>query len=127
MFLDPATGDVIASCPDFSEADTIAAIMAAEQAFGSFRSLTGRERSKLLRRWYELASENIQDLATLVTWENGKPLSEAIGEVKYAIAFLEWFSEEAPRISGDTILASDPQKRISTFKEPIGVCALITP
>lgn len=124
---DPASGEIIAACPDFDEADTAAAIEAAQHAFAGFRSLTGRERSKLLRRWYDLAAENIEDLATLITWENGKPFAEAMGESKYATSFLEWFSEEAPRICGDTIQASNSSNRISAFREPIGVCALITP
>ncbi|KAF7558029.1 hypothetical protein G7046_g5925 [Stylonectria norvegica] len=124
---DPATGEFIALCPDFNENDTEAAIEASSGAFASFKALTGRERSKILRKWYDLAVESADDLSILVTWENGKPLTEATGEVKYALGFLEWFSEEAPRVSGDTILASNPNNRISTYKEPIGVCALITP
>ena len=89
--------------------------------------MTGRERSKLLRKWYDLVIENTDDLAAVLTWENGKPLQEAKGEVKFAAGFLEWFSEEAPRVAGDTFLASNANNRISTFKEPVGVCALITP
>ncbi|KAH6692588.1 Aldehyde/histidinol dehydrogenase [Plectosphaerella plurivora] len=124
---DPATGDLIGTCPEFDSADTEKAISAAAAALAEFRSTTGRERSKLLRRWYDLAVENADDLATLITWENGKPLADARGEVTYASNFLEWFSEEAPRQYGDTIPASVPGNRVWTIKEPVGVAALITP
>jgi succinate-semialdehyde dehydrogenase/glutarate-semialdehyde dehydrogenase len=89
--------------------------------------VTGRQRSKLLRKWYDLIVQNSEDLATIITWENGKPLVDALGEIKYAASFLEWFSEEAPRVYGETIPASIPGSRIMTIKEPIGVCGLITP
>ncbi|KAK3394237.1 succinate-semialdehyde dehydrogenase NADP+ [Podospora didyma] len=124
---DPATGKLIGTCPEFAKQDTERAIDAAEVAFESFRKTTGRERSKLLRRWYDLMVENAEDLATLITWENGKPLADAKGEVTYAANFFEWFSEEAPRIYGDTIPSSTPGNRVWTIKEPVGVCALITP
>jgi succinate-semialdehyde dehydrogenase / glutarate-semialdehyde dehydrogenase len=80
-----------------------------------------------LRKWYDLAVDNADDLAAILTWENGKPVAEALGEVGYANSFLEWFSEEAPRVAGDTLASSNPANRISTYREPIGVCALITP
>ncbi len=96
-------------------------------AFESFRTKTGRERSKLLRRWYDLMTENAEDIATLITWENGKPTADAKGEAAYAAGFLEWFSEEAPRVYGDTIPSSVPGNRVWTMKEPVGVCGLITP
>ncbi|KAK2044544.1 succinate-semialdehyde dehydrogenase [Colletotrichum somersetense] len=124
---DPATGDKIASCPEFDKADTDAAIAAASAAFETFRTKTGRERSKLLRRWYDLMMENADDLTTLITWENGKPVADAKGEVAYAANFFEWFSEEAPRVYGDTIPSSVPGNRVWTVKEPVGVCGLITP
>ncbi|TDZ33871.1 Glutarate-semialdehyde dehydrogenase DavD [Colletotrichum spinosum] len=124
---DPATGDQIGTCPEFDKADTDAAIAAASTAFDSFRTKTGRERSKLLRRWYDLMVENTEDLTTLITWENGKPVADAKGEVTYAANFFEWFSEEAPRIYGDTIESSVPGNRVWTMKEPVGVCGLITP
>jgi succinate-semialdehyde dehydrogenase / glutarate-semialdehyde dehydrogenase len=89
--------------------------------------MTGRERSKILRKWYDLMVENAEDLATLITWENGKPLADSKGEVTYAANFFEWFSEEAPRVYGDTIPASVPSNRVWTVKEPLGVCGLITP
>ncbi|KAJ2905718.1 Glutarate-semialdehyde dehydrogenase DavD [Zalerion maritima] len=103
---DPATGEFIGTCPEFGKEDTEIAIETAYTAFESYRTKTGRERSKLLRRWYDLMLENHDDLATLITWENGKPAADAKGEVTYAANFLEWFSEEAPRIYGDTIPSS---------------------
>lgn len=125
--LDPATGALIGACPEFDTQDTESAIAAAEEAFEKFRHTTGRERSKLLRKWYELMIENSDDLAALITWENGKPTADAKGEVTYAANFFEWFSEEAPRIYGDTIPSSTPGNRVWTIKEPVGVCGLITP
>ncbi|RYP17973.1 hypothetical protein DL765_004192 [Monosporascus sp. GIB2] len=124
---DPSTGELIGSCPEFDVKDTEKAIAAAAAAFESFRTKTGREKSKLLRKWYDLTVENAEDLATLITWENGKPLTDAKGEVTYAANFFEWFSEEAPRIYGDTIPATVPGNRVLTIKEPVGVCGLITP
>lgn len=124
---DPATGEFIGSSPEFDAHDTKLAINAAEAAFEPFRKLTGRERSKLLRKWYDLMMENHEDLATLVTWENGKPIADARGEVTYAANFFEWFSEEAPRVYGNTIASSVPGNRVWTLKEPVGVCGLITP
>lgn len=125
--VDPATGSLIGTCPEFGARDTENAIGEAEAAFEKFRKTTGRERSKLLRKWYELVVENADDLATLITWENGKPTADAKGEVTYAANFFEWFSEEAPRIYGDTIPSSIPGNRVWTIKEPVGVCGLITP
>jgi succinate-semialdehyde dehydrogenase/glutarate-semialdehyde dehydrogenase len=81
----------------------------------------------MLRKWYDLVMENSDDLATIITLENGKPLADAKGEVTYAANFFEWFSEEAPRIYGDTIPASIPGNRVVTYREPVGVCGLITP
>lgn len=81
----------------------------------------------MLRKWYQLTVDNADDLAKLITWENGKPLADAKGEAAYAAGFFEWFSEEAPRSDGDTINASIPGNRIFTIKEPVGVCGLITP
>ncbi|KAK4136815.1 succinic semialdehyde dehydrogenase [Trichocladium antarcticum] len=124
---DPATGALIGTCPEFDTQDTESAIEAAEEAFDKFRHFTGRERSKLLRKWYDLMVENADDLAALITWENGKPMADAKGEVAYAANFFEWFSEEAPRIYGDTIPSSTPGNRVFTIKEPVGVCGLITP
>jgi succinate-semialdehyde dehydrogenase/glutarate-semialdehyde dehydrogenase len=108
-------------------ADTEAAIAAAEAALPSFRKTTGRERSRMLRKWYQLMVDNADDLAKLITWENGKPIADAKGEVSYAASFFEWFSEEAPRVYGNTIPASIAGNRVFTIKEPVGVCGLITP
>ncbi|KAK3693519.1 succinate-semialdehyde dehydrogenase NADP+ [Podospora appendiculata] len=124
---DPATGEFIGTCPEFDAADTEAAIRHAEAAFETYRKTTGRERSKLLRRWYDLMVANADDLATLIAWENGKPLADAQGEVAYAANFFEWFSEEAPRNYGNTIPSSTLGNRVWTIKEPVGVCGLITP
>ena len=81
----------------------------------------------MLRKWYDLMVENSDDIAKLITWENGKPLADAKGEAAYAASFFEWFSEEAPRVYGDTIPATVPGNRVWTIKEPVGVCGLITP
>ncbi len=124
---DPATGQVIGISPECDTKDAEAAVAVAAKAFESFRHKTGRERSKLLRRWYDLLVENTEDIATLITWENGKPLADARGEAVYAANFFEWFSEEAPRIYGETIPSSVPGNRVYTIKEPVGVCGLITP
>ncbi|MCJ1243803.1 succinate semialdehyde dehydrogenase NADP+ linked, partial [Trapelia coarctata] len=111
----------------FTKEDTDHAIKVAAEAWPSFRKTTGRERSRMLRKWYQLMMDNADDLAKLVTWENGKPFADAKGEVTYAANFFEWFSEEAPRNYGDTIEASIPGNRVFTVKEPVGVCGLITP
>ena len=125
--LDPANDELIGTCPECDVVDTDNAIAAASEAFASFKTKTGRERSRLLRKWYDLMVENVDDLAKLITWENGKPLADAKGEATYAANFLEWFSEEAPRTYGDVIPASVAGNRVHTIKEPIGVCGLITP
>ncbi|KAF2656700.1 succinic semialdehyde dehydrogenase [Lophiostoma macrostomum CBS 122681] len=124
---DPSTGKPIGTMPEMDAADTEAAIAAAAEALPSFRKLTGRERSRLLRKWYQLMVDNADDIAKLITWENGKPLADAKGEVTYAANFFEWFSEEAPRVYGSTIPASVAGNRVYTIKEPVGVCGLITP
>lgn len=125
--IDPASGQVIGKCPEFAKDDVDEAIQAAATALSSYRNITARERARMLRKWHDLMKENSDDLAKLITWENGKPLADAAGEVAYAAGFFEWFSEEAPRIDGDTISASIPGNRIFTIKEPVGVCGLITP
>ncbi|WPH01881.1 glutarate-semialdehyde dehydrogenase davd [Acrodontium crateriforme] len=124
---DPASGKVIGTMPEMDKTDVDAAIKAAADALPAFRKTTGRERAKMLRKWYQLMVDNADDLAKLITWENGKPLADAKGEVSYAANFFEWFSEEAPRVYGDTIPASVPGNRVFTIKEPVGVCGLITP
>ncbi|KAF5689566.1 succinate-semialdehyde dehydrogenase (NADP+) [Fusarium denticulatum] len=124
---DPSTGKLIGTCPEFNSKDTQLAISAAADAFPSFCAKTGRERSKLLRAWYDQMAANAEDIAKIITWENGKPIADAKGETTYAANFLEWFSEEAPRVYGDTIPSSVPGNRVWTIKEPVGVCGLITP
>lgn len=127
LYVDPSTGILIGTCAECDAQDTKLAIKAAADAFPAFRSLTGRERAKMLRKWYDLMVENADDIAKLITWENGKPVAEAKGEAAYAANFFEWFSEEAPRTYGDTIPATVPGNRVWTVKEPVGVCGLITP
>lgn len=124
---DPSTGKLVGVAPEFDVEDTQKAIDAAAAAFPSFKLQTGRERSKMLRKWYDLMVANSEDIAKLITWENGKPLADAKGEATYAANFFEWFSEEAPRTYGDTIPASVVGNRVVTIKEPVGVCGLITP
>ncbi|KFH43499.1 Glutarate-semialdehyde dehydrogenase-like protein [Hapsidospora chrysogenum ATCC 11550] len=124
---DPGTGELVGTSPEFNTDDTEAAIAAAAAALPSFRSKTGRERARMLRRWYDEMTANADDIATLITWENGKPIADARGEAAYAASFFEWFSEEAPRAYGDTIPATVPGNRVFTRREPVGVCGLITP
>nr|WP_176591543.1 NAD-dependent succinate-semialdehyde dehydrogenase [Sphingobium sp. EM0848] len=123
----PATGAVLAVLPRCKEAETDRAIEAANRAFGQWRKTSAQHRADILRRWYELMVAAREDLARLITLEEGKPLSEALGEVDYAASFLRWFSEEATRVRGDTIPAKLTSQRIVTLKQPIGVCAAITP
>jgi succinate-semialdehyde dehydrogenase/glutarate-semialdehyde dehydrogenase len=124
---DPSTGKVIGAMPEMNKDDTEEAIKAASAAFQSFKKTTGRERSRMLRKWFNLIQENSEDIAKLITWENGKPFADAKGEVSYAASFFDWFSEEAPRVYGDTIPSSVPGNRVYTLKQPVGVCGLITP
>lgn len=125
----PANDQRIGGCPDFSVDETNRAIDAAAAAFSAFRDTTPRDRARLLRRWFDLVMANADDLAILLTLENGKPLGEARGEIVYAASFLEWFSEEAPRVYGDTVPAANRPgaSQFVTVREPVGVCALITP
>lgn len=123
----PATGEVIGRVPALGRTETCDAIEAADVAFTSWRKRTAKERSRILRNWFDLVLENQEDLARLMTLEQGKPLTESRGEVLYAAAFLEWFSEEAKRVYGDTIPQPDNSKRIVVIKQPVGVVACITP
>ncbi|PZW66867.1 glutarate-semialdehyde dehydrogenase /succinate semialdehyde dehydrogenase [Pseudomonas sp. URMO17WK12:I1] len=123
----PATGEVIGSVPKMGAAETRRAIEAADKALPAWRALTAKERSAKLRRWYELMLENQEDLARLMTIEQGKPLAEAKGEIAYAASFIEWFAEEAKRVYGDTIPGHQADKRLIVIKQPIGVTAAITP
>jgi len=123
----PATGEIIGSVPKLGAAETHEAIEAANRAFPSWSKKTGKERAIVLRKWFDLMMENQEDLARLMTLEQGKPLTESRGEVAYAAAFLEWFGEEAKRVYGDTIPGHQADKRIVVIKQPIGVVACITP
>jgi len=125
--INPASGAVVARVADLGTAETRAAIAAAERALPDWRSQIAKTRAQLLRRWYELIIEHQQDLAYIMTVEQGKPLSEALGEVLYGASFIEWFSEEARRVYGDIIPAHGPDKRLLTIKQPVGVTAAITP
>ena len=123
----PATGAVIASLPDMGVAETREAIEAADAAWPEWRQKTGKERAGILRKLFFLMMENQEDLAQLITAEGGKPLAESRGEVAYGAAFIEWFGEEAKRTYGDLIPATFSDRRIVADKQPIGVCAAITP
>ncbi len=123
----PATGEVIGSVPNCAGAETRRAVDAAEAALPAWRKLTGKERASLMRRWFDLILANQEDLATIMTTEQGKPLAEARGEIAYGASFIEWFSEEAKRAYGDVIPQHQADKRIVVIKQPIGVCAAITP
>ncbi|HEX9873149.1 MAG TPA: NADP-dependent succinate-semialdehyde dehydrogenase [Deferrimonas sp.] len=123
----PANGKALGTVPKMGEVETRRAIEAAQRAFPAWRAKTAQERSNLLRKWYELLLENQEDLAVLMTAEQGKPLAEARGEIAYAASFIEWFAEEGKRIYGDVIPPHQGDKRILVLKEPIGVCAAITP
>src|SRR6188474_45223 len=124
---DPATGVVIGTVPRLSGIETREAIDAAARAFPAWRKKTAKERAAVLRRWFELMIASQDDLARLMTLEQGKPLTESRGEVAYAASFLEWFGEEAKRVYGDTIPGHQPDKRLVVIKQPIGVVACITP
>ena len=123
----PARGDVIAQVADFTRAQAAEAIAAAQAAQKEWAARTGKERSVILRKWYDLMMENAEDLALILTAEQGKPLAEARGEVTYGASFIEFFAEEAKRIYGETIPGHQPDKRITVLKQPIGVAASITP
>jgi succinate-semialdehyde dehydrogenase/glutarate-semialdehyde dehydrogenase len=123
----PATGETIAHVPKMGTAETRRAIEAADAALPAWRAKTAKERSNILRKWFDLMMANQDDLAAIMTAEQGKPLAEAKGEIAYAASFIEWFAEEAKRVYGDVIPAHGADKRIVVIKQPIGVCAAITP
>ena len=124
---DPATGGTIAEVANLGGGETERAIAAAERAFPAWAKKTGKERAAVMRRWFELMLANQDDLATLMVAEQGKPLAEARGEVVYGASFIEWFAEEAKRVAGETLASPDPTKRMFVIRQPIGVCAAITP
>lgn len=123
----PADGSLLAEVAELDVAAARLAIEAASAAWPAWRSRTAKERSAILRRWFDLMLENKDDLAALMTAEQGKPLAESVGEVVYGASFVEWFAEEAKRVYGDVIPTHLPDRRILTIKQPIGVVAAITP
>jgi succinate-semialdehyde dehydrogenase/glutarate-semialdehyde dehydrogenase len=123
----PANGRALGTVPNMGAAETRRAIAAAREAFAGWSAMTAKERSAILRRWFELCLQNREDLATLMTLEQGKPLAESRGEVAYGAAFIEWFAEEARRMYGDVIPPHTRDRRIVVLKQPIGVAAAITP
>jgi succinate-semialdehyde dehydrogenase/glutarate-semialdehyde dehydrogenase len=125
--INPATREVLGTVPVMGIAETRRAIEAAQAAFPAWAARTAKERAAILRRWYELLLANQDDLATLMTAEQGKPLAEAKGEIAYAASFIEWFAEEGKRLYGDVIPGHQPDKRILVLRQPVGVVAAITP
>jgi len=123
----PATGQVLATVPKMGSAETRRAIEAANAAWPAWRAQPAKARAAILRKWYQSMLDNADDLARIMTAEQGKPLAEAKGEIQYAASFLEWFGEEAKRVYGDTIPSPTNDKRLVVVKEPVGVCAAITP
>ena len=123
----PADGSLVGSVPNMAVAETKRAIAAAEAAFLTWRALTAKERSKILRSWFNLIVANADDLALLLTTEQGKPLAEAKGEILYGASFVEWFAEEGKRVYGDVIPSPTNDRRLVVIKQPIGVVAAITP
>lgn len=123
----PANAQLLGTVPKMGANETRAAIEAANQALPAWRALTAKERATILRRWFDLMMANQDDLAKLMTLEQGKPLAEAKGEIAYAASFIEWFAEEGKRIYGDTIPGHQADKRLIVIKQPIGVTAAITP
>ncbi|CAM2964077.1 NADP-dependent succinate-semialdehyde dehydrogenase [Cupriavidus taiwanensis] len=123
----PATGERVGQVPQLGAAETRQAIEAANRALPAWRARTAKDRSALLRKWFELILANQEDLARIMTAEQGKPITEARGEIAYAASFIEWFAEEGKRVYGDTIPAPVSNQRIVVTKEPVGVCAAITP
>ena len=123
----PANGETLATVPHMGEAETVQAIEAAERALPAWRALTAAERGRILRRWYELMMQHQDDLARIMTLEQGKPLAEARGEIAYAASYLEWFAEEGKRAYGEVIPSPAKSRRLLVLRQPVGVCAAITP
>ena len=123
----PATGAVLGGVPDMGAAETKRAIAAANKAWPAWRAQTAKERATLLRKWFDLILANQDDLALILTAEQGKPLAEAKGEIAYGASFIEWYAEEGKRAYGDVIPPHQADKRILVLKQPIGVCAMVTP
>ncbi|MBX9871646.1 MAG: NAD-dependent succinate-semialdehyde dehydrogenase [Burkholderiaceae bacterium] len=125
--LDPATGHKLADVANLGPAEAEQAIKAADGAWPAWRALSGKQRSIILRKWFDLLMANQEDLGRIMTAEQGKPYPEAKGEVAYGASFVEWFAEEAKRVNGETLPAWDNNRRLMVIKQPIGVCAAITP
>ncbi|MEJ2036434.1 MAG: NAD-dependent succinate-semialdehyde dehydrogenase, partial [Maritimibacter sp.] len=125
--IDPASQSVLGTVPDMGGNETRAAIEAAEKAFKGWKARTHAERAKLLERWHDLMIDNLEDLALILTLEQGKPLAESRGEIRYGASFVKWFAEEARRIGGTTIPSPTADRRILVLKDAVGVCAIITP
>ena len=125
--VNPASGGVIGEVPRMGAAEARRAILAAEKAFPAWRAKTAAERAAILHRWFELMVQHADDLARIMTTEQGKPLAEARGEILYAASFLEWFAEEGKRTYGETIPAKSGDRHLVVVKEPVGVCAAVTP
>jgi len=123
----PATGAKLADVANLGAAEAEQAIAAANAALPAWRGKTGKERSILLRKWYDLLMANVEDLGRIMTAEQGKPFAEAKGEVMYGASFVEWYAEEAKRVNGETLPQFDNTRRLTVIKQPIGVCAAITP
>lgn len=124
---DPATGKKLADVANLTAKDAEAALDAANAAWPAWRNKTGKERSIILRKWFDLLMANQEDLGRIMTAEQGKPFAEAKGEVAYGASFVEWFAEEAKRVNGETLPQFDNNRRLMVLKQPIGVCAAITP
>ena len=123
----PATGELLAAVPKMGEAETETAIAAAERAFAEWKSRTADQRAAILHKWFELLMQHQEDLAQIMTAEQGKPLAESRGEIAYAASYVQWFAEEARRVYGSTVPSPWGDKKIVVTKEPVGVCAAITP
>ena len=123
----PATGEVLASVPDMNREDVRKAIDAADAAWPAYRDLTAKERSAILRKWFNLIMEHKEEVARIMTIESGKVMAESLGEVNYGASFIEWFAEEAKRTYGDVIPPHSKDKRLVVIKQSVGVAAAITP
>ena len=124
---DPSTGEVLAQVANLQASHAEQAIVAANQAWPAWRQLTAKARSQLLRQWFDLLMAHVDDLARILTAEQGKPYPEAKGEIAYGASFVEWYAEEAKRVNGETLSPFDNNRRLMVIQQPIGVCAAITP
>ena len=125
--LDPATGHKLADVANLGPTETEQAIAAANAAWPAWRSQTSKQRHAILMKWYQLLMAHVDDLGRILTAEQGKPYAEAKGEISYGASFVEWFAEEAKRVNGETLPPFDNNRRLLVLKQPIGVCAAITP